>query len=267
MLALAPAQPDHSNAVVKMLIKRRIFRNKGKGKTAAISTTLFKTSTSAGTQKQQKGPGSAGKIPDKNRPPLSRPPALNSDPYPGGNIMAAKVYTHRPVVLLALLALNGCGIARRAEIADAKKHLVADVADCKAQYAASFVQQADCMTATENVYEKPFINDPEMLDLLQAKRQVLAVQVDNGQLTKAQANLELATLRTQIKQTELDRRNAAAAVSAQQSAASAQMLGASARLLQGTQPVAPPVVMQSVAPRAVNTTCNGFGNTVNCTSY
>ena len=182
--------------------------------------------------------------------------------------MAAKTHTCGPVVLLALLALNGCGVARQAQIADAKKHLVADVADCKAQYPASFVQQVDCITATENVYEKPFINDPEMLDLLQAKRQVLAVQVDNGQLTKEQANLELATLRTQIRQTELDRRNAAAAVSAQQSAASAQMLGASARMLQSTPPVvvAPPV-MQPVAPRAVNTTCNGFGNTVNCTSY
>jgi hypothetical protein len=180
--------------------------------------------------------------------------------------MAAKAYIRGPVVLLALLALGGCGVARQAQIADAKKQLAAAQAVCKDQL--PHAQRADCMAEAENAYERPFINDPEMLDLLQAKRKDLAVQLDNGQLTQEQANLELATLRVQIRQTELERRNAASSVSAQQSAASAAQLGAAARLLQSTPPVveAPPV-MQPAAPRPVNTTCNGFGNTVNCTSY
>ncbi len=122
-------------------------------------------------------------------------------------------------------------------------------------YPNSAVRRANCFRDAENTHELPYINDPDILGLIQAKRFDLAVQVDNGQLSQEQAALQLAELRAQTRQVELDRHNAAIAASAQQSAASAQMLGAAARLLQGNQ-----------QPPIVNTTCNRLGYTVNCTS-
>jgi hypothetical protein len=71
-----------------------------------------------------------------------------------------------------------------------------------------------------------------LFTVMQAKRRVLAVKEDRGEITKDEAQLEMAQLMSALKDQDQQRGNAAAAVAAQRSAASAQMLGAAAMMLQ-----------------------------------
>ena len=124
---------------------------------------------------------------------------------------------------------------------------------CKVQYPRSLAQQSDCVTAAEDTYMRPFYRYGDLLTLTQAQRKVIAAAIDNGQITVDDANLQLAKVRSALSQQEADRDNASGMVSAQQRAASAQMLGAGAAILQTTRPA--------------TTSCTRFGTNVTCNSY
>jgi hypothetical protein len=90
------------------------------------------------------------------------------------------------------------------------------------------------------------------------------VKEDRGEITKDEAQLEMAQLVSALRDEDLQRSNAAAAVAAQRSAASAQMLGAAAMMMQASRS-APNVA--PAAPPMVTTTCIPMGSLVNCTSH
>lgn len=161
---------------------------------------------------------------------------------------------------LPVLALSACGVARQAEVNDAQQRLEAARAFCKAYHKGNGAQIADCWSQAEDMIMRPLYPYGDLLTLLQAKRKVIAEKADGGEITKDQANLQLAELNSEITREQTRRSNAAALVSAQQTAASAAMLGTAARLLQGTQPA--PVM----GPLVVNTTCTRMGAFVNCSS-
>jgi hypothetical protein len=167
------------------------------------------------------------------------------------------------LLLIVPLMLGGCGLVRQAEMAKAKEQLTAAMAECKAQNPNSLVLLSDCYTAAEDTIWRPYVRYGDLQTLMQAQRKVLAAKVDHGELTKDEANLELAQVASAIRQQELERDNSAGMVAAQRSAASAQMLGASAAFLQATRPQP---VLASPAP-IVNTSCNRVGTFTNCTSY
>jgi hypothetical protein len=127
--------------------------------------------------------------------------------------------------------------------------------------AASLADQSDCQTAAEDANERPFIQNGDLLSLMQAKRKLLALRVDRGEITRSEANVELAQLLAEIRDEELSRANATRAVAAQQSAASAQMATAAARLLQPQQPA------PYYAPPMANMNCSRIGTFTHCTAY
>jgi hypothetical protein len=153
-------------------------------------------------------------------------------------------------------------LAHQAELKKAKEQLEAARAECRTKYPNSHTQRADCFTAAEDTTIRPLINDGDLLSVMQAERKVLAIKVDQGGMTEADANLQMAKANAALRQQEIERNNATDAIAAQRSAASAQMLGAGAALLQANRP-APIMAPQPI----VNTSCNRVGSFVNCTSY
>ncbi len=139
--------------------------------------------------------------------------------------------------------------------------MAAAKAECKAEHPNSLADQADCQTAAEDTIERPVLQNGDLLSLMQAKRKLLALRVDHGEITRSEADVQLAEVLSEIRDEELARASAARAVAAQQSAASAQMLGAAARLLQPQQPA------PYYTPPVVNMNCNRVGVFTNCTSY
>jgi hypothetical protein len=129
------------------------------------------------------------------------------------------------------------------------------------QHPNSLADQSDCHTAAEDTIERPFIRNGDLLSLMQAKRKLLALRVDRGEITRSEANVELAQVLAEIRDEELARANAAGAVAAQQSAASAQMAAAAARLLRPQQPA------PYYAPPPANMNCTRVGSFTNCTAY
>jgi hypothetical protein len=107
-------------------------------------------------------------------------------------------------------------------------------------------------------------NDADLLTVMQAKRRILAVKEDRGEITKDEAQLEMAQFVSGLKDEDLQRQNAASVVAAQRSAASAQMLGAAATMLQASRPA--PIIAPATPPM-VTTTCMPMGDLVNCTSH
>ncbi len=164
------------------------------------------------------------------------------------------------LLLVFPLALGGCGLVQQVEYAKAQDRLAAARAECKAQHPNSLADQVDCQTAAEDAIERPIIQDGDLLSLMQADRKLLALRVDHGEITRSEADVELAQVLTEIRDEELARANATRAVAAQQSAASAQMLGVAARLLQPQQPV-------PYTPPVVNMNCDRVGAFTNCTAY
>lgn len=165
------------------------------------------------------------------------------------------------LLLVFPLALAGCGLVQQAEYAKAQERLMAAKAECRAQHPNSLADQSDCQTAAEDAIERPFIQNGDLLSLMQAKRKLLALRVDRGEITRSEANVELAQVLAEIRDEELARANAARAVAAQQYAVSAQMASAAARLLQPQQPA------PYYGPPMANMNCTRVGAFTNCTSY
>jgi hypothetical protein len=81
--------------------------------------------------------------------------------------------------------------------------------------------EADCLTAAEDAYLRPCIDDGDLLSLLQAERKLLATKVSNGQMSKEEADLEMTQVMTAIHSEAAQRANTASIAAAQRSAASA----------------------------------------------
>ena len=115
---------------------------------------------------------------------------------------------------------------------------------------------AQCQTDAENQYLAPLKNSPyaDLLNLKQAKRAEIASRLQRGQITIEQANVELATMTSQITGEATNRTMTAASVSAQQSAAAAQGQAAAAASMSA---------MQATMPRPP-VTCMRTGNMVTC---
>ena len=166
--------------------------------------------------------------------------------------MATRKSITKPLGLAAALAvpiaLGGCGVVQQVAFARAKARLAVEQADCRA-LSESYAQKADCLTAAEDETIRPFVNDGDVLTLGQARRKLVAVKLDRGEITEDEARLEMAQIMSAATNEDIQRSNAARAVSAQ------EMLGRAA-MMRATQP-----------PPMVNTTCSAMGNSVNCTSY
>jgi hypothetical protein len=152
-----------------------------------------------------------------------------------------------------LIALTGCGLAQQAQMRESMQKLQPAIEQCRSQYPSSRAQQSDCVTVAEDTYMRPYYRYGDLLSLMQTQRKVLAVAIDDGQMSVDQGNLQLAKAKAELTQQQFERDNAAGLVSAQQRAASAQMLGASAAILQTNRPA--------------TTSCTRFGTNVTCNSY
>jgi len=143
------------------------------------------------------------------------------------------------------LSLSGCGLVARQQqqeqLARVKQQAAEAKQDCESRFPTSpkknHVEQAKCLNAFNESVVKPTSPFPDLIDLLDATRLSLATKVDQGTMSEADANLQLAQTRTHIVQ-EADRRQLAVrSVNAQETAAAASAAG---------------------------TTCIKNGNTVSC---
>jgi hypothetical protein len=117
------------------------------------------------------------------------------------------------------------------------------------------VSDAECLTRAEDAVIRPHYRYQDLLSLEQAYRLDLATKVDSGAISPAAASLQMAQIRSQL-QGVAEQRNVARAEAAAQSQA------AYGALLQGLAASRPP----PQTPVYLNTSCNRFGTTVNCTS-
>ena len=116
------------------------------------------------------------------------------------------------------------------------------IAACKAQYPdenKDYVARNKCAFEAAKVI-RPFATYPDLFDESWATVAVLAEQLDAKKITRAQADLQLAQMRSQITSEEQRRNLANRSVAAQESAAAAAWIS--------TGPV----------------TCNRVGNTTTC---
>jgi hypothetical protein len=130
-----------------------------------------------------------------------------------------------------LITLSGCGVVQQAQMNNAKKKLATEAMQCSQMVLA--VERADCNTAAENSTVRSHANDGDLLDVFQAQRRVLAGQVDRGEITREQANLQLAELKSVLRQQEIDRANNAAAVNAARGAVGVQQMQLGCQMLRG----------------------------------
>jgi hypothetical protein len=121
-------------------------------------------------------------------------------------------------------------------------------------------------------YQDSDYGNMDLFYLFEAKRQELAQQLDDRKITKIKARIKLAELQKEWSDEERERNLEAFSAAAQAAQgsyqqgndASALLLGIMAQPQPAPQPYAMPV---RSAPSVINTTCNGFGNSINCTSY
>ena len=123
--------------------------------------------------------------------------------------------------------LAGCGLMARKEReeqqAAAKAQSDAAMADCESKFpqgGKQYVERAQCINAGVAIM-RPFVPFPDLLDQDMANRAAMAERLQQGKITLAEANSELAQRRSQIVAEEQRRQLSGRAVSAQESAAAA----------------------------------------------
>lgn len=113
------------------------------------------------------------------------------------------------VVLAVTLALGGCLSAKQREATAAANQ--AD-AQCKAQIFKSAVALAQCRNdAMRLAMPATTAANRDLLELALAQRMVLAEKVDRHEITQAEADLEMAKMKTSIVSAEQNRFAAAKA--------------------------------------------------------
>jgi hypothetical protein len=124
--------------------------------------------------------------------------------------------------------LAGCGLAREAQLQREQEAKYKET--LKACATMQPVRWAQCQTEAENQYFGALKNSAygDLLTLKQAKRAEIASRLQSGQITKAQADVELASLNSQLV-SEAQRRQATNRIAAaQESAAAAASMSAAA---------------------------------------
>jgi hypothetical protein len=76
-------------------------------------------------------------------------------------------------------------------MAKAKEQLTAARAECKAQ--------------NPDTIWRPYVRYGDLQTLMQAERKLIALKVDHGELTKDEANLQLAQVASEVREQELQR--------------------------------------------------------------
>ena len=132
------------------------------------------------------------------------------------------------VVLCVTLA--GCGLARMQERKEQMAAAVAakdsGIAACKAQYPdenKDFVIRNKCSFEAAQVI-CPYVTYPDLFDQSWAKAALLAEQLQNHKLTRAEAMAQLTEVRSQITAEEQRRNLANRSVTAQETAATAALI-------------------------------------------
>ena len=151
------------------------------------------------------------------------------------------------VAVVLGLTVASCGIARRQEmqarIQELQAQSLAASQRCDvsvpAGNAKTAVERAKCQTEAWAIL-RPTTPYPDLLDLMIASRLAIAEQVQNGKLTIAQANEQIAAKRSELVAEEQRRNLANRSVAAQEGMAAASQSAA--------------------GPHS----CTWFGNTVNC---
>ncbi|WP_244651850.1 hypothetical protein [Bradyrhizobium diazoefficiens] len=150
----------------------------------------------------------------------------------------------RIVMVLALCAVvGGCGLMARRELEEkqqvATAQMQAGLAECKARFPAEakrYVEKTSCdYNAAQAI--RPFLTYPDLFDKEWAERTLLAERLQAGKLTLAEANVQAASVHSQIAEDEQRRNLASRSVNAQEAAAAAAWK---------------------------STSCTRIGNTVNC---
>jgi hypothetical protein len=131
-----------------------------------------------------------------------------------------------PVVLLSF-CLTACGILAEKREQEISAQYDAASNAC-GQIQAGPVPWAQCQTNAENQYLRPQIppSYTDLLNLKQARRAEIVSRLQRGQITIEQADVELATMTSQLVSEMTSRRMAAQSVAAQQSVAASAAMSA-----------------------------------------
>ena len=151
------------------------------------------------------------------------------------------------VAVVLGLTVASCGIARQQEmqarIQELQAQKLAAIQRCDVTVPAgnpkTAVERAKCQTEAWAIL-RPIMPYPDLLDLMIASRLTIAEQIQNGKLTIAQANEQIAAKRSEIVAEEQRRNLANRSVAAQEGMAVASLSAA--------------------GPHS----CTRIGNTVNC---
>jgi hypothetical protein len=131
-------------------------------------------------------------------------------------------------IAAAVLLLAGCGLARQAEQqklhAEAIASALAEGDACKKRYdavdRAQAVARAECLIRASQPL-RPYEARPDLFDLRQAKLRVVAEKYAAGQISYAEAGLQMAELNSSLASFDQQQALARRSVQAQESAAAA----------------------------------------------
>ena len=94
---------------------------------------------------------------------------------------------------------------------------------CKSLYSVG-AERAQCFNAADNLYVRPFQTYPDLFDLLLAERLSVETREEHGEISTADAQLELAKVNAEVRSAALARANQSQALQIQQRAAFAASL-------------------------------------------
>ncbi len=147
---------------------------------------------------------------------------------------------------LLSLSLSCCGLARQSEKEPA-------IARCHEQYPtlerSTAIERVKCENAAYDIM-RPSLGHDDLFNLHHTSALLIAERFQNGQLTAAEAEQQLALMRSQIV-SEAEHRDAGNRAS--RAAASAALTNAGAAMM--------------ATPRASSTNCTRYGPNLNCTTY
>lgn len=163
-----------------------------------------------------------------------------------------------PFLCLAT-ALSGCGLAMQSQ-------KEAAIERCHQRFPtferSTALERVKCENAAFDIMRQSLGNG-DLFELHHTSAIVIAERFQSGQITQAEAEQQLALLRSNIV-SEADRRDTSGR--AANAASNAALINAGAALMSSPQPAPPMQPMQPI-PRPVTTTCSRMGIYANCTTY
>jgi hypothetical protein len=157
------------------------------------------------------------------------------------------------------ITVSGCGLALQSQ-------KDAAIERCHQRFPTfertTAVERVRCENAAFDIMRSSLGNG-DLFDLHHTSAVVIAERFQNGQITQAEAEQQLASLRSNIV-SEADRRDTSGR--AANAASNAALINAGAALMSSPQPAPPMQPMQPI-PRPITTTCSRMGIYANCTTY